>query len=200
MPLSEVENGGWWRNALDSVTARRGGAVVDKYEWQSVSGDQLRRLSDSSFTPKAERSEIPRFGYFMTTELCHLSCVMCHFNGPKATRRGAETLDPELVVKVLRSRPAGEQIWFVSTAEFFNDPNALSYIKTAAELGLSPRAITHGQMLVPKFIEEIMAAGIKERGPVALRDEVECRCKLLAPYVGIHAFCARDERPKDAPP
>jgi len=92
MPLSEVENGGWWRNALDSVTARRGGAVVDKYEWQSVSGDQLRRLSDSSFTPKAERSEIPRFGYFMTTELCHLSCVMCHFNGPKATRRGAETL------------------------------------------------------------------------------------------------------------
>jgi hypothetical protein len=55
-------------------------------------------------------------------------------------------------------------------------------------------------MLVPKFIDEIMAAGIKERGPVALRDEVECRCKLLAPYVGIHAFCARDERPKDAPP
>jgi hypothetical protein len=74
MPLSEVENGGWWRNALDSVTARRGGAVVDKYEWQSVSGDQLRRLSDSSFTPKAERSEIPRFGYFMTTTLPSLLC------------------------------------------------------------------------------------------------------------------------------
>jgi hypothetical protein len=29
-----------------------------------------------------------------------------------------------------------------------------------------------------------------ERGPVALRDAVERRCKLLAPYVGIHALCA----------
>jgi hypothetical protein len=165
-----------------------------------VSGDQLRRLSDSSFTPKAERSEIPRFGYFMTTTLPSLLCHVPFQRTEGNARRGAETLDPELVVKVLRSRPAGEQIWFVSTGEFFNDPNALSYIKTAAELGLSPRAITHGQMLVPKFIDEIMAAGIKERGPVALRDEVECRCRLLAPYVGIHAFCARDERPKDAPP
>ena len=97
----------------------------------------------------------------MTTELCHLSCVMCHFNGPKA-RRGATTLDPDLVLKVLTSRPKNDKILFVSTGEFFSDPNALLYIRMASELGLWPRAITHGQLLTPEFIDRILAAGLKE--------------------------------------
>jgi MoaA/NifB/PqqE/SkfB family radical SAM enzyme len=97
----------------------------------------------------------------MTTELCHLSCVMCYFNGPKA-RRGTTTLDPDLVLKVLSSRPKNEKILFVATGEFFSDPNALLYIRMASELGLWPRVITHGQLLTPEFIDRILAAGLKE--------------------------------------
>jgi Radical SAM superfamily len=133
-----------------------------KHNWQQIDGACLRALNDPSFVPKATRSPDPRFGYFMTTELCHLSCVMCHFNGPKAARHGAETLDSSIVDKVLRSRPQREKIWFVSTGEFFSDPNALSYLRRASDLGLSPRVITHGQLLAPAFIDQVLAAGVKE--------------------------------------
>src|SRR5690242_3268031 len=112
--------------------------MSDTTEWQPIDGQLLETLNDPSFKPKAKRASTPPLGYLMTTELCHLSCVMCHFNGPKAARRGANTLDPGLVIKILKSRPRGERIWFVSTGEFFNDPNALAYTRAASELGLRP--------------------------------------------------------------
>jgi hypothetical protein len=133
-----------------------------KHQWQPVDAARLQTLNEIPFVPQANRAPDPRFGYFMTTELCHLSCAMCHFNGPKAARRGSDILDPGIVEKVLKTRPKGEKIWFVSTGEFFSDPNALSHLRTASDLGLSPRVITHGQLLVPELIDQILAAGVKE--------------------------------------
>lgn len=130
-------------------------------EWPQIDGQCLSRLTDPSFQAKAERQDSPLVRYVMTTEFCHLSCVMCHFNGPKAGRRGAVTLDPDIVIDVLKHRPKGAPFWFVATGEFFSDPNALRYIRTASELGLSPGAITHGQLLVPELIDEVLDAGLK---------------------------------------
>jgi hypothetical protein len=97
----------------------------------------------------------------MTTERCHLSCVMCHFNGPKAVKKAA-TLDPALVEKALAGQPPGEYVWFVATGEFFSDPNALVHLRTAVNLRLIPRVITHGQLLTPSLIDEILAIGVRE--------------------------------------
>jgi Radical SAM superfamily len=87
---------------------------------------------------------------------------MCHFNGPKATRKGEATIEPALVRKTLEAQPKGDKVWFVATGEFFSDPNALHYIRTARDLGLSPRVITHGQHLLPAFIDEVLEAGVTE--------------------------------------
>ena len=99
--------------------------------------------------------------FIMTTERCHLSCVMCHFNGPSAVKKSA-TLDPALVRKALAGRPAGEAVWFVATGEFFSDPNAMTHLETARTLGLRPRVITHGQLLGPALIDEILRIGVRE--------------------------------------
>jgi MoaA/NifB/PqqE/SkfB family radical SAM enzyme len=74
----------------------------------------------------------------------------------------AATLDPALVRKALTGRPPGEAIWFVATGEFFSDPNALAHLRTARELGLRPRVITHGQLLAPALIDEILEIGVRE--------------------------------------
>ena len=130
-------------------------------DWPQIDGARLKSLTAPSFRPKVARLETPPLGYVMTTEFCHLSCVMCHFNGPKAGRRGATTLDPEIVLDILKTRPKDDQFWFVATGEFFSDPSALRYIRAASELGLSPGAISHGQLLQPGFIDDILAAGLK---------------------------------------
>jgi MoaA/NifB/PqqE/SkfB family radical SAM enzyme len=130
--------------------------------WPGVPGNALRPLTDAPFQPKASRAEMPPIGFVMTTERCHLSCVMCHFNGPKAKRIGETTIEPDLVVKLLERRPRGEPIWFVATGEFFSDPNALDHIRAARDRGLLPRVITHGQHLVPEFIEKVLEAGVTE--------------------------------------
>ncbi len=135
--------------------------MAQKQDWQEVSGDRLQELEPLA-SPRAVRLEVPRLGYFMTTELCELSCAMCHFNGPNASRRGATTTDPTLVRKVLAGRPKGEKIWFVATGEFFNDPCALDYLREAASLGLSAGVITHGQSLTPPFIDQVLETGLKE--------------------------------------
>jgi hypothetical protein len=133
----------------------------DGGEWPQVDGKALDAITQAPFEAKAARAPAPPFGYFMTTERCHLSCVMCHFNGPKAVKK-AGTIDPALVRKVLEGRAPGEQIWFVSTGEFFNDPNALLHLRTARDLGLSPRVITHGQLMTPALSDEVLEAGVRE--------------------------------------
>jgi hypothetical protein len=130
--------------------------------WQPVPGTALRRFDGQFFVQHANRSSGAPLAFMLTTELCHLSCVMCHFNGPKAARRGDTTIAPDLVRKVLEAQPKGEPVWFVSTGEFFSDPNALLHIATASALGLVPRAITHGQLLTPAFIDQLIAAGLRE--------------------------------------
>ena len=129
--------------------------------WPSIDGSALRRVTELPFQPKASRSDMPPLGYVMTTERCHLTCAMCHFNGPSAVKK-AGTLDPALVKKALTGRLPGEKIWFVATGEFFSDPNALLHLRTAVDLGLSPRVITHGQLLTPALIDEILAIGVNE--------------------------------------
>ncbi len=129
--------------------------------WPSVDGAALGVITREPFRPKASRSEVPPIGYIFTTEQCQLSCVMCHFNGPKAVRKMA-TLDPALVRKALSGRRPGESVWFVATGEFFSDPNALLHLRTARDLGLAPRVITHGQLLTPPLIDEILEIGVRE--------------------------------------
>jgi hypothetical protein len=130
--------------------------------WQPVPGAALRRFDGQVFMQRANRSSGAPLAFMLTTERCHLSCVMCHFNGPKASRRGDDTIAPDLIRKVLEAQPKGENVWFVSTGEFFSDPNALLHIKTATSLGLVPRVITHGQLLTLAFIDELIAAGLGE--------------------------------------
>jgi hypothetical protein len=86
---------------------------------------------------------------------------MCHFNGPKAVKKAA-TLEPALVEAALTGRPRGEKVWFVATGEFFSDPHALAHCRAAVDRGLIPRVITHGQLLTPALIDEILAIGVAE--------------------------------------
>jgi len=137
-------------------------ATTSREDWQPVDGAALGRLTDVPFQPRSVRAEAPPLSFILTTERCHLSCVMCHFNGPNTKRRGEVTIEPALVRKTLEARPKGEKIWFVATGDFFSDPNALDYIRMARDLGLLPRVITHGQHLVPTFIDEVLEAGVTE--------------------------------------
>src|SRR5262245_14492716 len=129
--------------------------------WPSVAGSALAEITRAPFRPRAARSQPPPLGYVMTTERCHLSCVMCHFNGPTAVRKAA-TLDPALVRRALEGRPPGDKVWFVATGEFFSDPNALTHLRTAVELRLSPRVITHGKLLTPALMDEVLDIGVNE--------------------------------------
>jgi hypothetical protein len=129
--------------------------------WPTIDGRALGPVTAAPFEAKAKRAATPPLGYLMTTEVCHLSCVMCHFNGPKAIKK-ARTLAPELVRQVLESQPRGGRVTFVATGEFFSDPNALLHLRTARDLGLVPRVITHGQLLTPAFTDEVLEAGVRE--------------------------------------
>jgi uncharacterized Fe-S cluster-containing radical SAM superfamily protein len=120
----------------------------------------LRDVTLKPFKAKAYRAERPKVASINTTDVCDLSCVMCHFNGPKATKK-AGALVPSQVEKVLREIPAGEQIWFCATGEFFIDPNALSYLRRATELSLKPCVLTHGQLFKPKLMDDVLEAGVR---------------------------------------
>src|SRR6266850_2405636 len=84
--------------------------------------EELHSISLRPFVPTAQRGENFQAGGITTTEICNLTCVMCHFNGPKAVRKEG-VLDPRQVEKYLRQLPAGTTIWFAATGEFFMDPN-----------------------------------------------------------------------------
>jgi MoaA/NifB/PqqE/SkfB family radical SAM enzyme len=120
----------------------------------------LQRLTHAPFKPKANRDDGVVFAGFATTERCELSCVMCHFNGPNATKKAA-TLSPELVEKGLRQLQPGFAVWFAATGDFFMDPNALTYLRKTSELGLNPCVLTHGQSLTPALMDAILDVGVR---------------------------------------
>jgi FkbM family methyltransferase len=99
-------------------------------------------------------------GGISTTEICNLSCVMCHFNGPTATKLQG-TLTVEDVRKFVSSVPAGS-LWFASTGDFLMDPNALEHLRTAVSYGHQPCVLTNGQMLTPEMTDHMLEIGVRE--------------------------------------
>jgi hypothetical protein len=98
-------------------------------------------------------------GGIASTEVCDLSCVMCHFNGPLAPRKLA-TITPEEGLAFMRSIPKG-LLWFAATGEFFMDPNALVHLRNAVALGHQPAILTNGQSLTPELIDELLRIGVR---------------------------------------
>ena len=98
-------------------------------------------------------------GGITTTEICNISCVMCHFNGPWAPRKQS-VLTPDQVKKFLEEAPKG-QAWFAGTGEFLMDPNALTHLRHAKELGHQPCLLSNGLLLTPKLIDEILEIGVR---------------------------------------
>jgi len=99
-------------------------------------------------------------GGITTTEVCNISCVMCHFNGPHAIRK-AGTLDPADVHLFLSQLPPGQHVPFASTGEFFMDPHALGHLRAAVEFGHQPSVLTNGLLLTPPLIDEILGIGVR---------------------------------------
>lgn len=121
--------------------------------------DKLAQVSRQPFTPKARRGPFV-MGSITTTEVCNLSCAFCHFNGPKAPKK-AQQIDPGLVVKALKDLPAGSQIYFAATGEFFLDPNAVAHLKAALDLKLVPLVLSHGQLFSEPLIDELLDIGVR---------------------------------------
>lgn len=124
------------------------------------SGARLHAVTRQPFTPRAERVPGFRMGSIAVTEVCNLTCVMCHFNGPQATRR-SRSLRPTAVQSLLRQMPPGETVWFAATGEFFMDPHALDHVRCAGELGLKPAVLTNGLLLTPAVANALLAAGVR---------------------------------------
>ncbi|MDX1923264.1 MAG: radical SAM protein [Alphaproteobacteria bacterium] len=123
-------------------------------------GIDLHALTTAPFQAKTKRA--PNFapGAITTNEVCNLSCVMCHFNGPNAVKKG-KLLKPELVRKAMDEYPAGSHIYLASTGEFFLDPNSLDHLRYAISRGLKPQVLSHGQFYTPKLIDELLAIGLR---------------------------------------
>jgi Radical SAM superfamily len=120
----------------------------------------LQAVTRAPFTPQAPRSRVFDLGAISTTEACNLSCVMCHFNGPRVEKKFG-TLDAKLVEKALVQIPPGREVWFGGTGELFMDPNALTYLRRASEFGLRPCILTHGQTLTSQLIDAVLEAGVR---------------------------------------
>lgn len=136
--------------------------VYRGYESSRVSNPsyRLHDITTRPFAPRAVREKPFAFGSFATTEVCNLSCVMCHFNGPNAVKK-AETLSPEYVRKALREIPSGQEVWFAATGEFFIDPHALDHVSYASSLGLKPCVLSHGQLYTHELIDAVIDAGVR---------------------------------------
>jgi hypothetical protein len=104
-----------------------------------------------------EPSEV---GGACTTEVCNLSCVMCHFNGPNAVRLEG-TVTVEELRKFAGSVPPGP-FWFSSTGDFLMDPNALQHLRTVVECGHQPCVLTNGQLLTPTMVDSMLEIGVRE--------------------------------------
>jgi len=120
----------------------------------------LPLVTRQPFTPRADRSGTVPMGSITTTEVCNLTCVMCHFNGPNAVKKG-KTLPPALVEKTVDQLSPGQEIWFAATGEFFMDPNALDHLRAASRRGLKPCVLSHGQLFTPQLLDEVLEAGVR---------------------------------------
>jgi len=121
---------------------------------------RLRAVTEAPFSPKAERVSPFSMAGITTTEICNLSCVMCHFNGPNATKK-SRTLSPDDVLKVLRQIPPGGVVWFAGTGDLFMDPNALDHLRAAVSLGHQPAILTHGQLFTPALLDQLLDIGVR---------------------------------------
>ena len=128
---------------------------------RAIEAETLDRLTTAPFTPQAHRGTEFEFGGFSTTEVCELSCVFCHFNGPNATKK-TKVLAPELVERGLRQIPAGKKVHFAATGDFFQDPHAMEHLQKCADLGHPINVLSHGQSMPPERIEEMLAMGVRE--------------------------------------
>jgi hypothetical protein len=71
----------------------------------------------------AESDEIrtpDQVGAIASTEVCDISCVMCHFNGPLASRKSA-TITPDEGQAFMRAIPR-TLLWFAATGEILHGP------------------------------------------------------------------------------
>jgi sulfatase maturation enzyme AslB (radical SAM superfamily) len=108
-------------------------AEIERIELYSGFDGRLRqdpnyRLADVTAQPieaKAARRAPFTFGSIATTEVCNLSCVMCHFNGPKALKKG-RILKPETVERILDQIPRGEKFGLPLPASFSSVPTPSS--------------------------------------------------------------------------
>ena len=100
-----------------------------------------------------------QIGGIASTEVCDISCVMCHFNGPLAPRKSA-TLAPEEALAFMTAIPKG-RLWFAATGEFFMDPNALVHLRNAVKYGHEPCILSNGQSFTKELIDEILAIGVR---------------------------------------
>lgn len=134
--------------------------------------EKLKRVTEAPFKPSANRKPAIDTVSFATTEVCELSCVFCHFNGPNATKK-AKTLDPELVKKGLRELPPGVKVYFGGSGDISQDPNALEHLRASINLGHPPEILTHGQSMPPETIDEMLSIGV--RGFRFSVDHIEAR-------------------------
>jgi MoaA/NifB/PqqE/SkfB family radical SAM enzyme len=123
-------------------------------------GLDLPAMTRAPFKAKAKRVATFTPGAITTNEVCNLSCVMCHFNGPNAVKKG-KVLKPEWVRKAMDEYPVGSHIYLASTGEFFLDPHALDHLRYAIGRGLKPQVLSHGQFYTPALIDELLAIGLR---------------------------------------
>ena len=121
---------------------------------------KLSEITQQKIDTTLHRREPFIFGTITTTEVCNLSCVMCHFNGPKALKQG-RILSPEAVERVLDQMPAGELVWFAATGEFFVDPHALDHLRAACRRGFVVGVLSHGQFYDAALLEEMLKIGVR---------------------------------------
>jgi MoaA/NifB/PqqE/SkfB family radical SAM enzyme len=105
----------------------------------------LASITAQPFEGNAEREPTFVFGALATTEVCNLECVMCHFNGPNAIKKGKQ-LSPENVERVLNQLPRGSHVYLAATGDYFMDPNAIQHIEYAISRNLKPQILSHGQL------------------------------------------------------
>ena len=121
---------------------------------------KLSEITQQKINTTLHRRDPFVFGTITTTEVCNLSCVMCHFNGPKALKRG-RILSPEAVERVLDQIPVGELVWFAATGEFFVDPHALDHLRAACRRGFHVGVLSHGQFYDAELLEEMLKIGVR---------------------------------------
>ena len=139
---------------FDGQFARENGVIAPEPDYS------LQRVTGSPFEVRAERKAPFVFGSVTTTESCNLSCVFCHFNGPKAVKK-ARSLTTDQVKSVLDQVPRGEEIWIAATGELFMDEHALDHLRTAVALGHKVAILSHGQMFTSELLNEILEIGVR---------------------------------------